>query len=51
ISQLEPGVASNGSLNLECAVLPPGNNVAAIPEDAVAMAISPLLLKVAIIAR
>ncbi|MCI82342.1 hypothetical protein A2U01_0103616, partial [Trifolium medium] len=41
---------SNGSLNLECAVRPPGNNVAAIAEDAVAMTICPLLLKVAITA-
>lgn len=32
-------------LNQECAVLPPGNNVAAIPDDAVAKIISPLLLK------
>lgn len=30
---------SNGSLNVECAVRPPSNKVAAIPDDATANAI------------
>ena len=28
----------NGNFNAECAVLPPGSNVAAIPDDAIAKA-------------
>ncbi|KAK9081898.1 hypothetical protein Syun_030735 [Stephania yunnanensis] len=32
-----------GILNLECAVRPPGNDMAAIPDVAVANAINPLL--------
>ena len=36
-----------GILNLECAVLPPGRRVAAIPDDATATAIFPVLLTIA----
>ena len=36
-----------GILNLECAVLPPGIRVAAIPDDATATAIFPVLLTLA----
>ena len=32
IEQKDPGSTLIGILNLECAVLPPGNSVAAIPD-------------------
>lgn len=35
---------SKGSLNRECGVRPPGSKIDAIPEDATANAIFPLLL-------
>ena len=37
--QTDVDVNLNGILNLECAVRPPGNNKAAMPEDATANAI------------
>ena len=45
---MEFGCTSKGKLNRECVVLPPGNNVAAIPDDAVAKTIFTLSLKVSI---
>ena len=47
ILQMKFGCTSKGKLNRECAVLPPNNNVVAIPDDAVAKTIFPLFLKVA----
>jgi hypothetical protein len=41
ISHMEKGVISDGILNVECEVLPPFNNNAAVPLAATAMAISP----------
>ena len=41
ILHIENSSIFNGILNQECAVLPPLNNKAAIPEDATAIAISP----------
>jgi hypothetical protein len=51
IVHLEDGSISKGILNRECAVLPPSNNVAAVPDEVVAKTMSPLLHKTAIIAR
>jgi len=48
ILQKEFGCTSKGKLNQERAVLPSGNNVAAIPDDAVAKTIFPLFLKFAL---
>jgi hypothetical protein len=39
ILQIEIGYISMGIPNRECAVLPPGNNLAAIPEEIVAKTI------------
>src|SRR2546421_11741519 len=47
ILHVEVSLISNGILNLECAVLPPSNNNAAIPDDATAKAISPSFLTLA----
>ena len=51
ILQNEFGYTSKGKLNRECAVLPPGNNVAAILDYAIAKTIFPLFLKIAINAQ
>lgn len=51
ILQIETGPISMGIQNRECAILPPGNNVAAMPEEVVAKTISLLRLKFTIIVR
>jgi hypothetical protein len=47
ILHVENSSIFNGILNQECAVLPPSNNKAAIPEDATAIAILPCNLMLA----